>query len=785
MSNPDDPRPAPKLPQPSLLQRAEARLEPLDTGETDDLTPEASARLIHDLRVQQIELELQNEDLRCAQEALEVSRARYFDLYDLAPVGYLTLSEAGLIQEVNLTAASLLEAPRGRLVGQPLSRLILTEDREIHDRCRHRLWSTGKPQSCELRLPRADGEPRWVHLAASLAPEENRRQSRVILSDISERRQFEERRLNEEALRRANLHNRALLEASLDPLVVIDPEGRISDVNSATEQATGYRREQLIGTDFSGYFSDPEQARAGYRAVFDQGQVRDYALELLHRDGHATPVLYNASVYRDHEGAVEQVFAGARDVTKLKRLTEMLQARLRLLNSADTSSLDEVLRASVDEATHLTGSVIGFYHFLEPDQETLILQTWSTRTTREFCSAEGTGRHYPLSEAGVWADCVRQRRAIIHNDYAALPQRHGLPEGHAQVIRELVTPVLRGEQIVAILGVGNKPSDYGEEDLQIVSAFADLAWEIIERKRAQNALSESEARYRRIVETTNEGIWVMDARHLMTFVNPRMAALLGYASADMLGRPIEHFMFAEDLEAHQERMQARHLGQNEAYERRYRRKDGSELWTLVSAVALFDEAQGFSGSFAMLTDISLIKEQQRRLEQMAHFDPLTGLPNRALLADRLRIALAHARREERLLAVCYLDLDDFKPVNDTHGHAAGDRLLVAIAGRLTQSVREDDTVARLGGDEFVLLLGNLASRDECAQMLERLLLAVAQPYPLDPSTTVEVSASIGVTIYPLDQTDADTLLRHADLAMYQAKQDGRNCFRLLDAVFFT
>lgn len=193
----------------------------------------------------------------------------------------------------------------------------------------------------------------------------------------------------------------------------------------------------------------------------------------------------------------------------------------------------------------------------------------------------------------------------------------------------------------------------------------------------------------------------------------------------------------------------------------------------MSATPILSEEGGFGGSLGMLTDITLLKDQQRRLEQMAHYDALTGLPNRILLADRLRLAMAHTQRNQCLLAVCYLDLDGFKPVNDTHGHAAGDRLLIEIARRLTQSLRAEDTAARLGGDEFVLLLGNLANDDQCRQMLDRLLELIAAPYPLDHIHSVSVSASIGVTLYPLDPVDADTLLRHADQAMYRVKQAGR------------
>jgi len=155
------------------------------------------------------------------------------------------------------------------------------------------------------------------------------------------------------------------------------------------------------------------------------------------------------------------------------------------------------LEATIDEAEALTGSSIGFYHFLEADQETLLLQNWSTRTKAEFCTAQGKGFHYDVSAAGVWVDCVRERRPVIHNDYASLPNRKGMPPDHADVFRELLLPLFRGDHIVAIIGMGNKPLEYTSEDVDAVSFLADLAWEITERKRAEEALRESEARVRR------------------------------------------------------------------------------------------------------------------------------------------------------------------------------------------------------------------------------------------------------------------------------------------------
>lgn len=178
-------------------------------------------------------------------------------------------------------------------------------------------------------------------------------------------------------------------------------------------------------------------------------------------------------------------------------------------------------------------------------------------------------------------------------------------------------------------------------------------------------------------------------------------------------------------------------------------------------------------------DITAVKEREAELDLIAHYDPLTGAPNRLLLADRLHQAISQAKRTGTPLAVCYMDLDGFKPVNDSFGHEAGDWLLVEITRRLEATVRGGDTVARIGGDEFVLLLAGLAHMDEYETALNRILEVVGQPISIG-NERVTVSASIGIALYPKDDSDPDLLLRHADQAMYQAKQTGRNKFIFFD-----
>ncbi len=192
---------------------------------------------------------------------------------------------------------------------------------------------------------------------------------------------------------------------------------------------------------------------------------------------------------RDRETSrITGVVEFVRDITARKRTENVSQARLRIVAAANVKSSEELMRTVLDEIEAQTGSSIGFYHFVLEDQETLSLQTWSTNTIKNMCTADGKGSHYPISRAGVWVDCVRERRPVIHNDFAALTHCKGLPAGHAQVIRELVVPTIRNDRIVAIFGVGNKPSDYDTTDVEIATLLGDFSWEVVTRKRAEEAL---------------------------------------------------------------------------------------------------------------------------------------------------------------------------------------------------------------------------------------------------------------------------------------------------------
>ncbi len=258
--------------------------------------------------------------------------------------------------------------------------------------------------------------------------------------------------------------------------------------------------------------------------------------------------------------------------------------------------------------------------------------------------------------------------------------------------------------------------------------------------------------------------------------NRALEAMLGYGAGDPLGEDMRT-LYADDESYRRFDVEAYpSLRDGGTFRTQVRlvRKDGHEIWVDMSGVMLSAERDE---SMWLLLDITELKRYQEQVEGMAFRDGLTGLPNRTLLLDRIRHALPLSERTHRELAVCFIDLDGFKEINDRFGHDAGDRLLQAVAVRMEACLRGNDTVARLGGDEFVLVLAQLHSRDECQEILGRVLEFVREPVAVTADRSAAVSASIGVALCPEDGTVPEFLLARADAAMYAAKRAGRNQVR--------
>jgi diguanylate cyclase (GGDEF)-like protein/PAS domain S-box-containing protein len=285
-----------------------------------------------------------------------------------------------------------------------------------------------------------------------------------------------------------------------------------------------------------------------------------------------------------------------------------------------------------------------------------------------------------------------------------------------------------------------------------------------------------------VFENTLESIMITNAGHELIEVNDAFTKVTGYTREEVLGKNprILKSGYHSD-EFYQSMWQAINITGHWSGERWNRKKNGEVYPEWITISAITDDTGAVSHYVGISSDITLLKQHEKQLEHVAHYDALTGIPNRLLLADRMKQAIAQTKRDQKLLAVCYLDLDGFKPVNDNHGHHIGDQVLIKLAERIAHTIREGDTLARLGGDEFVILLLGQEKMDECIHSVERLLENIAQPVPIENQAFV-VTASIGVTIYPIDDQDPDTLLRHADHAMYKAKQSGKNQYFHYDAI---
>jgi len=476
----------PSPPTQNLRKRAEDQLAGQDSAEVplSDMSPYMRERALHELRVHQIELQMQNQELRHTQIALDASRTRFADLYDQAPVGYVTLNSAGLILQANQMAARLLGVSAHGLTQMPLNQFIFADDQDAYYMLRKQLLMSDIELSTELRMVRRDGTLFWVQIDSNATIDESGTPvRRMVLSDITERK------ANQAKLSLAA----SVFSQSREGIMITETDGKIIEVNDAFGRITGYSPEEVVG---------------------------------------------------------------------------------------------------------------------------------------QYPSILSSGHHPKEYYAAMWHDLVEK--------------------GHW----------------------------YGE-------------------------------------------VW-------------------------------------------------------------NRRKSG-ELYAELQTITTVRDAQNQPTHYVSLfSDITAYKAHQNQLTHLAHYDLLTNLPNRALLADRLQQNMVQTLRRGDLMGIAYIDLDNFKSINDTHGHEVGDMLLTALANRMKDALREGDTLARIGGDEFVVALTELEDVAACLPMLERLLEAAAEPVQVG-TLQLQVSASLGITFYPqAEAVAADQLLRQADQAMYQAKQAGRSRYHLFD-----
>lgn len=307
--------------------------------------------------------------------------------------------------------------------------------------------------------------------------------------------------------------------------------------------------------------------------------------------------------------------------------------------------------------------------------------------------------------------------------------------------------------------------------------FRPMVNYIAQHQKIEETLRKNEEeQFKLMVRTSLDGFMITDIHGRFLEVNDAYCKLLGYSREELLQMHISDVEADETPQETEKHIKKICQDGRDFFQTRQRHKDGHLVDFEVSA----NYSDLYGGRFYnFLRDISERKENEKRIYDLAHFDALTSLPNRTLFRDRVHQALNTAKREKSRLALMFLDLDKFKPINDTYGHDVGDQVLKTVAGRLRECVRESDTISRIGGDEFVILLPNIDEASDAMLVANKILHALALPFELD-GLRLQLSTSIGIAIYPDHGSNEIILSKHADTAMYCSKDAGRNCVRLYE-----
>jgi diguanylate cyclase (GGDEF)-like protein/PAS domain S-box-containing protein len=559
-----------------------------------------------------------------------------------------------------------------------------------------------------------------------------------------------------EALRRERDRIRAILETVEAFILVLDLAGRIELINRKGCQTLGYTAGELEGKDWFEISTPPDQpastARAAYQAACGgdgQGSL-PYQASIRTRDGRERRISWRNSLLHDDAGQIIGTLSAGEDVTE----REELHARIEKL------------------AAHIPGVIYQY-------------RQWPDGRAAFPYASQGIEAIYGVTPAEV-VDDAKPVFGVIHPD--------DLDRVKASIGESMKALAIWHEQYRVRFPDGRTIWVEGESSPER-QADGSVLWhghirDVTERRRVESEAQAMRAKLESALAAMSDAIIISDAAGNLVHINEAFATFHRFASVQECAARLDAYpdildVFLPDgsLAPLSDWAIPRALRGETAVDQEYRlrRKDTSESWVGSYNLAPIRDGTGrIVGSVVTARDITEAKAHEAQLDQIANYDHLTGAPNRRLLTDRLGQAIARTHRHGGALAVCYLDLDGFKPLNDRYGHAVGDELLVHMTKALQQTLREEDTIARLGGDEFVLLLVGLARPEDCPSLLDRILATVRTPIRL-MDTYHSVSASIGVTLCPPDVPDPDGLLRHADQAMYRAKETGGDAYHLYDA----
>lgn len=565
----------------------------------------------------------------------------------------------------------------------------------------------------------------------------------------------------------------SIINSVREAILVVNPDSTITRVNAATVELTGYDQRELLGQSLAILSS----GRESLSTVVDRFLHREDGFGRLEtvcltKDGSLLPTALSVSKIRDTTVGNTKLVIVAKDIARRKRLeTESLLISRILRGVTSTANLDELLELihkSIKKILYADNFFVALY---DPQTELLTMQ---------FFVDKYDSMPAPLKVGrGLTAHVFRQKQPMLLTSEAVakLIERGEVESVGTDSPIWLGVPLKTPSGVIGVMVVQDyeRHDTYTLQDLEFLTSVGDQVALAIERKQGEDALRKSQERFDLVTRATSDAIWDWNLLTDDLWWNEGFQKLFGYKS-DEIGNDIDSWkkrVHPDDIERVETDL-SRNIESgrtNWAAEYRFRRRDGSYAFVIDRGYVVYDENDQpirMLGSMMDVTDRKFLEEQ---LTHQALHDPLTKIANRVLFRDRVEHALAKLPRSKGTLAVLFLDLDNFKAINDSMGHAAGDKLLISLAQRLNDCLRQTDTAARLGGDEFAVLVETMHHPDEAVMIAERIKNVVKQTFSID-GKEINIGTSIGIA-YSSEAMSSEELLRNADLAMYLAKSKGK------------
>lgn len=562
-----------------------------------------------------------------------------------------------------------------------------------------------------------------------------------------------------------------------DAILVVNSDAKIERVNPATLEHTGFSEAELVGHSVEKL----TRSRRFFQKMFAKSlhhsiQGNRFEMNCLRKDGTHFPVSVSTSTIFDSKTQEQKLVCVSRDITKRKRLEAESRAISRIIHgAASTANLEELFDLIHRTIKKIVYAENFFVALFDPESEMLTMQFWVDKYDPMPAPLK-VGR-------SLSAYVFRQGRSMLLTDADA---KKLIEQGEVESVGTdspiwLGVPLKTPNGVIGVLVVQDyEDSDsYSYREVELLTSVADQIALAIERKRAEEALRLSQERFELVARATSDAVWDWDFSTNDIWWNEGYQKLFGYGPHEVGGGldSWESRLHPEDAERVVHDIH-RHIETGKTHwqdEYRFQRADGSFAFVADRGYVVYDAEAKPVRMLGSMMDVTERKSLEDQLTHQALHDPLTNIANRALFKDRVDHALTKLGRSNSSLAVLFLDLDNFKSINDSQGHAAGDKLLIAVAGRLQDCLRNADTAARLGGDEFAVLVESMFRPDEAVMIAERILSVFKQPFIVE-GKEIFVGTSIGIAASTTESQNSEELLRNADLAMYLAKSQGKGKF---------